>query len=359
MKNLTLLIKPAAGLCNMNCSYCFYSKASEGRENEIMTKDTVDMLIKKICEYKPSALSVIFQGGEPTLCGLDFFKLFVSQTKEKVACPVSFALQTNGLLIDGDYCRFFKENNFLVGISLDGSRKTNDRYRRDKNGESVFSTVLNAISLLKKHGVDFNVLSVVDNENAADIESAYNYFKKHSLRFLQFIPYVDGKSEIKLTSEGMEAFLKKSFDLWYGDFARGNYISIRHIDNYINILMGNPPESCAMCGFCGSYFVVEANGDLYPCDFYCKDEYKLGSVFDSAPFEMNEKHAEFIEKSSLIHEQCRGCKYYALCRGGCRRDRINGYTKNKYCKAYYNFFEYAAERMEKAAIAVKYGQFNL
>ena len=109
--------------------------------------------------------------------------------------------------------------------------------------------------------------------------------------------------------------------------------------------MGNPPESCAMCGVCGSYFVVEANGDLFPCDFYCSKEYKLGSVFDEAPFEINEKQRAFIEKSHLIHKRCSECEYYILCRGGCRRDRIDNYTRNKYCAAYKEFFGYAGERM--------------
>ena len=307
------------------------------------------MLIQKINKYQPSALSVLFQGGEPTLAGLGFFKYFVQSLKSKIKSPVSFALQTNGILIDDEYAKFFKENNFLIGISLDGNKKTNDRYRLDKNGESVLSRVLSAISILKKHKVDFNILSVIDNENVLEIESTYNYFKKHGFGFLQFIPYVDEVNGISLSSKSYEYFLKKSFDLWYEDFIKGNYISVRHIDNYINILMGNPPENCAMCGVCGNYFVIEADGSLYPCDYYCKEEYRTGIIFDEKPFETNEKQKEFIEKSLSIHEYCKKCNYYALCRGGCRRDRTENNTKNKYCSAYRNFFEYAFERMSAIA----------
>ena len=162
MKNLTLLIKPAAGLCNMNCSYCFYKSASDARENRIMAKATVDELIRKINAYQPSALSVMFQGGEPTLAGLDYFEYFVCSIKQNLNIPINFALQTNGILIDEGFAKFFKENNFLIGVSLDGNRKTNDRYRLDKNKNSVFSQILSACAVLEKHSVDFNILSIIN-----------------------------------------------------------------------------------------------------------------------------------------------------------------------------------------------------
>ncbi|MCR5149610.1 MAG: SPASM domain-containing protein [Clostridiales bacterium] len=337
----------------MDCKYCFYKSASEARENRIMTKKTVDELIRKIKAYQPSALSVMFQGGEPTLAGLDYFEYFVQSVKQNLTMPVSFALQTNGLLINNGFAKFFKKNNFLIGVSLDGNRKTNDRYRLDKNGNCVLPKILDACKLLNKHGVDFNILSVIDDKNAADIESTWADFKKHGFDYLQFIPYVDEGNSISLSCGAYAKFLKKSFDLWYEEWEAGHYISVRHIDNYINILMGNPPESCAMCGVCGNYFVVEANGDLFPCDFYCNDEFKLASIFEENPFEINGKHKAFIEKSHIIHESCSSCKYYILCRGGCRRDRTDGYTKNKYCEAYKEFFDYSADRMAMIARRIK------
>ena len=355
MKPLSLLIKPAGALCNMKCAYCFYEKVAQGRESRMMTKETVDELIRKIKAYQPSALSVMFQGGEPTLAGLDYFEYFVRSVKENIHLPVSFALQTNGLLINDEYAKFFKDNNFLIGVSLDGSRKTNDRYRLDKNGSSVLPQIQNRLSLLKKHGVDFNILSVIDDKNAADIESTWRYFKKHGFRYLQFIPYVDEGNGVTLSVKAYEAFLKKSFDLWYRELINDNYISVRHIDNYIGILTGRPPESCAMCGICGSYYVVETDGSLYPCDFYCRENYRLGSIFDDKPFEFNDKQREFIEQSKIIYEHCKDCKYYALCRGGCRRDRTDGYTKNRYCEAYKGFFDYAAQRMAVIARRLKNG----
>ncbi len=349
MKNLTLLVKPAAGLCNMNCGYCFYRAAAGERENRPMSPETADVLIQKISAARPADLSIVFQGGEPTLAGLAFFKSFTQKLKQAVSCPVSFAFQTNGLLLDDAWAAFFKENGFLVGVSLDGDRRANDRYRRDKSGESVFPQVLRAISVLRRHGVDFNILSVIDDENAADIDSAWRYYKKHGFRFLQFIPLVDEGCGAALSPEKYEAFLKRVFDLWYGELMNGKYISVRHIDNYVGLLMGRPPENCAMCGTCGSYFTVEADGDIYPCDFYCKAAYRLGSVFDGAPFAESEKQRGFIAESAAIREYCGACRYYALCRGGCKRDRTDGFTKNRYCAAYTGFFEYAAQRMERAA----------
>ncbi len=348
MKSLTLLIKPAAGLCNMRCAYCFYRAASEERDNRVMTEETVDRLLEQIAAYKPASLAVHFQGGEPTLAGLPFFRTFVGKLRAAAMCPVQFALQTNGLLIDDAFAAFLREHGFLVGLSLDGDRKTNDRCRRDKTGESTFSRVLTAAETLKKHGVAFNILSVIDDENAKEIDATYAFFKAQGFGCLQFIPCLDDGGA-SLSADAYEAFLKRCFDLWYADFESGRYVSIRHIDNYIGILLGEPPESCAMRGVCGSYFVVEANGDLYPCDFYCKAAYKLGSVFDARPFEPNEPQRSFIEASRAIHAHCGSCKYYALCRGGCRRDRTDDWTKNKYCTAYYNFFEYAANRMVRAA----------
>lgn len=349
MKPLTLLVKPAAGRCNMNCRYCFYRPACEGRDNGIMSRDTADRLIQTIKACRPSALSVQFQGGEPTLAGVDFYRYLIDRVRDTVSVPVSFGLQTNGLLIDDEWAALFRENGFLVGLSLDGDRNTNDRYRRDKQGGSVFDRVMRAAVTLETHGVDFNILSVIDDENADDIERTWRFFKENGFRFLQFIPCLEEGSGVSLSPRRYEAFLKQSFDLWYDDWRKGEYISVRHIDNYIGVLMGRPPENCAMCGVCGNYFVVESNGDLFPCDFYCQTEYRIGTVFDEDPFAIGEKHRAFIGLSYLIHERCRGCRYHSLCRGGCRRDRVNGLTENRYCEAYIRFFDDAFDRM--AAVA--------
>ena len=349
MQPLTLLIKPAAGLCNMDCRYCFYKAASSARENRVMAGGIVDALIRGVEAFRPSSLSVVFQGGEPTLAGQDFFKSFGQRLNERISVPITYAIQTNGLLIDDDFARFFKKNRFLVGVSLDGDKTTNDRYRRDQTGGSVFSRVLAAVRLLDKHGVDYNILSVIDHENAKDVAGTYSFFKCSGFRYLQFIPCVDEGRGVTLPPADYALFLNRLFDLWWADYGNGEYISIRQFDNYITMLMGEPPENCAMCGVCGSYRVVEADGSVYPCDFYCKADDRLGSVFDENPFEMSPKQRDFIEQSFLIHESCSGCEYHYLCRGGCRRDRGEDLKENVYCPAYQAFFDHALERMEQIA----------
>lgn len=345
MRHLTLLLKPVGDRCFLQCDYCFYRSPQPA---SVMTPQTVDRLIEKIRQTQPSALSVVFQGGEPLLAGLAFLRAFTKKIRAAIHAPVSFALQTNGLLLDDAFAAFLGEQRFLVGVSLDGDRATHDRHRHTKDGEPTFDRVIKAIETLEKHGVDYNILSVVTDKSAKEIDRTWAFFRAHDFRFLQFIPCLDA-GNVSLSAENYAFFLKRSFDLWYDAWEQGDYISVRHIDNYIRILLGEPPENCAMCGVCGSYFAMEADGSLYPCDFFCRNAYRLGSVFDNDPFGENEIHRAFLAASETIHAHCQNCKYHFLCRGGCRADRIENGTKNKYCSAYRAFFDHALARMQTVA----------
>ena len=354
MRNdLSLLVKPVGAACDLDCSYCFYQRISEARDDPcgLMEGQTVQTLLDRAFSLRPGTVSIAFQGGEPTLAGLSWFVRFLEILKEKNSenVPVLLSIQTNGIRIDGDWAAFLKEHRFLTGLSLDGDRTTNDRCRRDRNGMSVYDRTLKAAETLSHHGAQFNVLSVVINESAFEIERTYETFKRLGFRYLQFIPFVDEGTGQALGNDAYAYFLKRVFDLWYEDYMRGDYISVRHIDNYIRILLGEPPENCAMCGVCGRYYVVEADGSVYPCDFYCRDEYRLGTVFDASPFGGNEKHRAFLADSYRIRVGCGGCRYAFLCRGGCRRDRTDDLTKNQYCEAYRDFFDYALPRMLRVA----------
>ena len=350
---LSLLIKPASALCDLNCAYCFYKKIAEerGTPGGIMTGPTAERLLDRAFSLRPAALSVSFQGGEPPLAGLDWYRRFLALAAEKNAdrIPVDWSIQTNGTNVDGEWAAFFKENRFLVGLSLDGDRATNDRCRRDAAGNSVYDRTLAAADTLTAYGTDFNILSVVTDESACEIDRTYRDFKRRGFRFLQFIPLVDEGTGPTLGADAYGYFLKRLFDLWYEDFCRGEYVSVRHIDNYVRMLLGQPPENCAMGGVCGRYYVIEANGDVYPCDFYCREPYRLGNVFDEAPFACGEKHRAFLADSYTIHRSCAACEYHALCRGGCRRDRTEDGTRNKYCEAYRAFFAHALPRLRRAA----------
>ncbi len=354
---LSLLIKPASGACNMRCSYCFYADVSNIRKEKnmgMMSKETSGDLIRKAFETNARSISFAFQGGEPLLAGLEFFSNFVSLVDHynKSGAAVSYAVQTNGTMISDEFAGFFSKNKFLVGVSVDGYKDIHDHFRRFPDGRGSFSEVLAGIALLKKHNADYNILTVLNNTIAKHIAKIYNFYKKSGFEFLQFIPCIDdfGHAGSPALSPQMYAyFLNTLFNYWFEDFIEARYISVRHIDNYVNILLNRPPENCAMGGRCGQYFTVEGNGSLYPCDFYCTDKYKLGSVYDPEPFLISPEHNAFIEDSFLIGENCRKCNYYFICRGGCKRDREPDYLKNRYCSAYKAFFDASLNKLRYVA----------
>ena len=355
-RQLSLLIKPASSACNLKCAYCFYAEVSQSREKKDygrMDLVTLEELVKKACEYADDFISFSFQGGEPLLAGLDFFTRFaeLEQKYKKSGLEVSNSIQTNGTLIDEGWAEYFKKNNFLVGVSLDGIEKVHDMDRVDAAGKGTFNRVIEKIEVLKEHGVPFNILSVVTGQNYRFIERTYTFFKSQGFDFLQFISCIDDSCKHSLRPRQLQFFLNTLFDLWFSDFTKGNYISIRAFDNYINMLKGRMPESCAYRGTCGVYYVVEANGTLFPCDFYCTDSWRITNIKETDFFELqnNTVSKKFIEQSQLLSSRCKSCKFHFICRGGCKRDREPGLSNNRYCEAYYNFFEYTLDRMKYIA----------
>ena len=362
MRSVNILIKPASSLCNMRCKYCFYSDVAESRSTQsygIMTEETIEALIKKVFDVAEESAGFLFQGGEPTLAGLPFFKRVIElQKKYNVnKIPVQNSIQTNGYAINDEWAQFLTESKFLVGLSIDGTRETHNSLRIDASGKGTYDKVMNAARLFDKHGVEFNILCVVNNFVARYPRKVYNELKR--FKYLQFIPCLDPfdgeKQPFSLTNERYASFLCATFDEYYRDFMEGNYVSIRNFDNYVRIFMGYPPENCAMCGRCTCYFVAEGDGSIFPCDFYVLDEWKLGNVHESSFEELleSEKAKKFVAVSGHISEKCRACRYYPLCRGGCRRDReplSSGMPSlNRLCAAYEKFFEYTNERMAEMA----------
>jgi len=368
--HLSLLIKPAAGLCNIRCTYCFYRDLSNlsnthdtQANNKIMTRETSDKLIERALDSGASDITFAFQGGEPTLAGLDFFEHFVNsvntrnnRTARKI--KISYAVQTNGISINNDFAKFFKENRFLLGLSLDGTKDTHDFFRTDASGGGTFTKVLKCAELFDKTGVEYNILTVITAQIARHIEKIYSFYKKHNLAYLQFITCLDPFGRTKpdfysLTPELYERFLIKLFDLWYADLSAGNYISIRFFDNLVRAAAGEPCEQCGMSadGSCPGQFVIESDGTVYPCDFYCLTEWRMGNIFDLS-FEQLANSANmlrFRESSKLDSQKCAACDMFKLCRGGCRRDReVSVYNiegQNKYCAALYNFLSHAEHKL--------------
>jgi uncharacterized protein len=321
----------------------------------IMSFSTLETLIKEAIRYADKFVSFAFQGGEPTLAGLEFFKKAVELQKKYnyKSLIIENTIQTNGTLIDEKWAAFLKENNFLVGLSLDGPKHIHDYCRLDRKGEGTFDKVNNTIDILDRYGVEYNIVSVVTNKTAKKIVGIYNYFKKNNFQYMQFIPCLDADvnkpSEYSLEPRDYGEFLCKLFDLWYEDFMAGRDVYIRMFSNYAQMAAGYAPEECGMCGRCTTYFVVEGNGNVYPCDFYATDEWRLGTVNNGfKTLYESEKSKYFMELSYVKPSECTQCEYYYFCRGGCRRWRdvySEGLGINYLCDAYKVFFKHSIPRI--------------
>lgn len=363
MQVVNMLIKPS-GLCNMRCRYCFYAELSAARTQTgdgMMQDETLDALVRGAFESAEERVVFGFQGGEPLMAGLDFFRRFIEleEKYKRRGIHIEHTIQTNGLLIDDDWAEFFRKHRFLVGLSLDGNRELHDSWRLDAAGGGTYSRVVDALACLRRRGVGTNILCVVTGQLARRAESVYNALKSSGCRYLQFIPCLDpidaerGKQQYSLSPQRYAAFLKTLFDLWYRDWESGDYVSIRLFDDYVHMLCGRQPGSCASAGRCGQYLVVEHDGSVYPCDFYTADDWYLGNIrdTDAACIAACSRAAEFINIGAQQPQKCAGCEYARLCRGGCRRDRTlkAAGTENYYCTAFRSFFSYAIERLEYIA----------
>ena len=305
MPPISLLIKPASSNCNLRCKYCFYHSLAENRETRsygIMDIDTLEILVKKTLEYADVTCTFAFQGGEPTLAGFEFFeKLIEFQEKYNTkGVKINNALQTNGMVIDDRWAKFLHDNNFLVGLSLDGTKDIHDMNRIDAATKGTFNRIMKTVDLFNKYKVEYNILFVVISTVARHTAKIYNFFKRKNFRYLQFIPCLDPLDEepgghvYSLTPDRFTTFLKTLFDLWYEDIKQDNIISIRYFDNLVGMIMGYPPENCGMSGICRCQFVVEADGRAYPCDFYVIDEWCLGNLKD--------KEFDEISKTDTVKE---------------------------------------------------------
>ncbi len=367
MPPLNVLVKPASSACNMRCKYCFYEDEAANRSVAfagMMDEETAENLIKKAVLFAQGSCNFMFQGGEPTLAGLGFYRSFLETEKKYIKEGLVFthSIQTNGLALDEEWIAFLKENNFFVGLSLDGNGDLHDLNRFSKSGNGTYSRVLRAAQLMKKANVEFNILSVVTSRAARSVEKTYNFFKKQGFDCLQFIDCLDPlecKGGYSPTNEEYALFLSKLFSLWFDDLKHGRMCSIRLFDNWFSILFGGAPEACNMCGHCSVQFVVEGDGSVYPCDFYALDEYKLGNIKADCfeDFIENEKAKQFVQVSLPVPDECKKCRWYPLCRNGCRREREvlpdKSFGKTRRCEAIKRFFEENEREIAQAMNIIK------
>ena len=365
MPPLTVMIKPVSSACNMRCRYCFYADVSQNRQKANlgrMSQTTLENTVRRAMRYAEGSVTFAFQGGEPTLAGVEFFREFVRLQKlyAKPGIRIQNSLQTNGYDLSDELVEFLARERFLVGVSYDGDPQTHDLMRPDAQGKPTSDRVEQTIQKLQKYGVEFNILCVVNAFVARKPREVFENLSRFG--YIQFIscldPFDGTVSEYSLTARDYTIFLKETFDLYYRQWARGKFVSIRNFDNYLTILAGRPPENCAMCGQCAQYYLIEADGGVYPCDFYVLDRWYMGNI-NQVSFHRLEKSpvAERFRRDSLhVSQECQACRWYGLCRGGCRRDREpfeNGLpVLNKWCACYRELFAYAFDRMQEMSKAL-------
>lgn len=369
MPNVTFLVKPASSLCDMACRYCFYADVAASRTRRsmgLMDRATAEALIRSGLDYAgpDGAVHFLFQGGEPTLAGLDFFRDLAAMADKAAAggAHVTYAIQTNGLAIDGEWAAFFRERRFLVGLSVDGTRTIHDRFRRDASGGGTWDRAVRALETLDAAGAETNLLTVVTGPVAAAPSAVYRSLRKLGDHPLQFIPCLDpleadrGGLPWSLTPAAYGGFLKGLFDSWYRELESGVYVSVRLFDDVLRLLAGMPPSSCAAAGVCGGYLAAEADGGLYPCDFYVLDPWRLGDIhtMSVAAALASPVMERFLAEGARRPGACGACRYYPLCRGGCRRDRTDGPAgpENYWCASMRAFFDYTLPRFRAAARAL-------
>ena len=323
-----ILIKPASSLCNLQCSYCFYEDVSNNRaiKNYGLMKDEVtEKIIDDALLLPYKEIVFAFQGGEPLTIGYEYYQRFIDYVNSKITTKkISYTIQTNGTLLNEKYCKLFKENNFLVGISIDGFQTNHDRFRFiNKTGS--FSLVMEKVRLLRDYKIDFNVLTVLTKQLAKYPVELFDFYLENQFNYVQIIPCIKSISCIEsddlyaLSAKQYQMFCTLFFDRWLRKFEEGIYLSINIFDNTVIKVLGKKSRQCGF--FCGCHLqgVIESNGDIFPCDFYVLDKYRQGNIFDgNLEMVLKYDNAEFIQKENTS-QQCLICKYHNNCEGYCKR----------------------------------------
>lgn len=353
MPGISIMIKPVSGLCNMRCSYCFYADEMARRDTSIfeaMDDATLEKVIRRAFSYADGEVSFVFQGGEPTLAGAPFYRrvLELERKYNSRGLRVFHAIQSNGLHMSDELIAVLREGGFLVGLSVDGTKEIHDARRVDAAGAGTYDRVMTTARRLREANVEYNILCVVDRAVSRQPQQVYDALAPHG--FLQFIPCLDPldgtQSESSLRAEDYGCFLIEIYRNYARALRSGKFVSVRAFDNWLTMLMGRSPENCGFAGCCAPNFLIEGNGNVYPCDFYALDEWLLGNINDT-PFNRlvkSEKMRNFLESSRVVDEECRKCRYLRICRGGCRRDREPGLSgaplkRNRLCAAYRMLFD--------------------
>jgi uncharacterized protein len=335
-----VMLKPRGAICNLDCAYCYYlSKESLYPGSRFRMSDALlEEYTRQYIEAQPvPEVTFAWQGGEPTLMGLDFFRraMGFQQRYRRPGMHIHNALQTNGVTLDDAWCRFFREQDFLVGISLDGPRDLHDAYRVDKGGQPTFERVMAGLELLKKHGVEFNILASVHAANADQPLEVYRFLRDEAgAGFMQFIPIIERDNRTGF-QEGEKVSARSVTGRQYGDFLIAIFdewvrqdvgqVFVQIFDAALAAWLGQRPGLCIFEETCGTALAMEHNGDLYACDHFVEPRYKLGNMHDTALAEMvgSEPQRQFGQaKRDRLPRHCRECQVRFVCNGGCPKNRI-------------------------------------
>lgn len=358
-----LLIKPAGPDCNLRCDYCFYLARKSlfpGTKIHRMGEDILANLVEQALSRSETPVTFCWQGGEPTLMGLDFFKKAASLQERYAKTGYSNSMQTNGILIDRNWAQFFFKNHYLIGLSLDGPQHIHDRRRKSGAGVGSWKTALNRVKILLAEGVDVNALCVVNSYSVEYPEEIYDFFKSIGIVYMQFIPCLerDAGQPSRLTPFSMDPekygiFLVRLFDLWRADFKNKLPTTfIRLFDSLFYTYVGMTPPDCHQYETCGNYLVVEHNGDVFPCDFYVEPARRLGNIRDDTLLNMlnSKQQEEFGNLKKVLPAGCAVCPWLAKCFGGCPRERgFNGDSRNILCGSLKRFFAHADDFFKELA----------
>ena len=359
-RSFTTLIKPGGSACNLACKYCYYLEKAElyGGRQPIMDPELLELYIKQYIEaVEHDVVEFCWHGGEPLMLGLDYFKRALKlQRKHSRGKTIHNSLQTNGTLLDENWCRFFSDNGFLVGLSIDGPKDIHDAHRVNRGGRPTFDRVVAGVNLMNRLHVEYNTLSVVSRLSEGRGAEIYRFLRDElGSRFMQLLPAVDWLPSGELapwsvSSEGFGQILCDVFDEWVRHDVGRSYVQI--FDVTLSQLCGLPSGICTMGETCGEGLAVEHNGDVYPCDHFVWPEYRLGNIRETSLAELfdSEKRLKFaLFKRNDLPPECLKCGHYHLCHGGCpghRTAEARG-GKNALCKGLRMFFEHSAPAMNR------------
>ncbi|MHA1195185.1 MAG: anaerobic sulfatase maturase [Promethearchaeota archaeon] len=372
MRKFSLLIKPASADCNLRCRYCFYiDHLKDVKKTPRMSDEVLEALISSYMKTDQEKHYVFgWQGGEPTLMGYNFYKRVV-ELQETHAPPnsmISNGIQTNGTLITEKLANLFSEYKFLLGVSLDGPPKFHDIYRRTVSGHSTHSLVMRGINILRKYGVEFNILILVNNENVHHAKEIYDYLKNQGFFYHQYIPCVEFDENNQLlpysiNGEEWGNFLCDLFDEWI--ITDIHKVSIRLFDSIIEYLVNGNLNVCYMDKDCRQYFVVEYDGNVYPCDFFVRKDLLLGNILNDTWKELLNSpiYKNFGKQKANWNKECYHCSYLNLCHGDCQKFRPgqdrNPNSLSILCKGWKKFFTHALSRFKIIAREIQKGNTKI